>query len=132
VDWKTSPGEDAFRRAVYTLIRRSATYPSMITFDAPNREFCVVRRVRTNTPLQSLDLLNSPVFMEAAAGLAKRMTEPGGTLDEQLARGVALATLRPARADEVTILKQLHERTGGSMKLVANAILNLDEVLTKN
>jgi hypothetical protein len=132
VDWQTSPGEDAHRRAIYTLIRRSATYPSMITFDAPNREFCVVRRIRTNTPLQSLDLLNSPVFMEAAAGLAKRMTEPGRSLDEQFARGIALATLRPARADEAAVLKRLHDRTGGSMKLVANAILNLDEVLTKN
>jgi hypothetical protein len=132
VDWKTSPGEDQHRRAIYTLIRRSATYPSMITFDAPNREFCVVRRIRTNTPLQSLDLLNSPVFMEAAAGLAKRMTEPGGALEEQIARGLSLALFRPARPDEVAVLKQLHERTGGSMQLIANAILNLDEVLTKN
>lgn len=132
IDWKTSPDEDGRRRAIYTLIRRSAAYPSMITFDAPNREYCVVRRIRSNTPLQSLDLLNSPVFMEAAAAFAKRMTEPGGTLEEQLSRGLALATLRPARAAEVAVLKQLHERTGGSMTLVANAILNLDEVLTKN
>jgi hypothetical protein len=131
-DWKTSAGEDSHRRALYTLIRRSATYPSMITFDAPNREFCVVRRVRTNTPLQSLDLLNSPVFMEAAAGLAKRMTEPGGELDEQLARGLALATFRPARDYEVATLRELHSKVGGNMTLVANAILNLDEVLTKN
>lgn len=131
-DWKTSPGEDARRRAVYTLIRRSATYPSMLTFDAPNREFCVVRRIRTNTPLQSLDLLNSPVFMEAAAGLAARMTEPGGPLEEQLARGLQLALLRPPRLDEITVLTELHTRTGGSMKLVANAILNLDEVLLRN
>jgi hypothetical protein len=131
-DWKTSEGEDAHRRALYTLIRRSATYPSMVTFDAPNREFCVVRRVRTNTPLQSLDLLNSPVFMEAAAAFAKRMTTPGGTLEEQLARGLALATLRPARPDEVAILRQLHTKVAGNMTLVANAILNLDEVLSRN
>ncbi len=131
-DWKTSQGEDSRRRAIYTLIRRSATYPSMVTFDAPNREFCVVRRVRTNTPLQSLDLLNSPVFMEAAAGLAKRMTTDGGPLEAQLARGLALATLRPARADEITVLRDLHTKVGGNMTLVANAILNLDEVLNKN
>lgn len=130
-DWNTSPGEDSRRRAIYTLIRRSATYPSMMTFDAPNREFCVVRRVRTNTPLQSLDLLNSPVFMEAAAGLAKRMSAPGGTLDEQIARGLALATLRPARPGEISILRDLHQKTG-NLTLVANAILNLDEVLAKN
>ncbi len=131
-DWKTSEGEDAHRRAVYTLIRRSATYPSMVTFDAPNREFCVVRRVRTNTPLQSLDLLNSPVFMETAAAFAKRMASPGGTVDEQIARGLALATLRPARPDEVGVLRQLHQKVGGNMTLVANAILNLDEVLSRN
>ncbi|MEA3213531.1 MAG: hypothetical protein QOE70_6588 [Chthoniobacter sp.] len=131
-EWKTSPGEDGHRRAIYTLIRRSATYPSMVTFDAPNREFCLVRRTRTNTPLQALDLLNSPVFMEAAAGLAKRMAEPGGTLEEQLARGLAFATLRPARDYEIATLKKLHATVGGDLKLVANAILNLDEVLTKN
>jgi len=131
-DWKTSDGEDAHRRAIYTLIRRSATYPSMVTFDAPNREFCVVRRVRTNTPLQSLDLLNSPVFMETAAAFAKRMTTPGGTLDDQLARGFSLATLRPARPDEIAVLRTLHQKVGGNMTLVANAILNLDEVLSRN
>lgn len=131
-DWKTSEGEDAHRRAIYTLIRRSATYPSMVTFDAPNREFCVVRRVRTNTPLQSLDLLNSPVFMEAATGLAKRMTAEGGSLDDQIARGLRLATLRPARPEEITVLHALHEKVGGNLTLVANAILNLDEVLSRN
>ena len=129
-DWTTAPGEDAHRRALYTFIRRSATYPSMVTFDAPSREFCVVRRTRTNTPLQALDNLNSPVFMEAAAGLAQRMT--GATLEEQLARGLALATLRPARDYEIAALKKLHTQTNGDLKLVANAILNLDEVLTKN
>ena len=129
-DWTTSPGDDRHRRALYTFIRRSSTYPSMVTFDAPSREFCVVRRNRTNTPLQALDNLNSPVFTEAAAGLAQRMT--GATLDEQLARGVAIATLRPARDYEIAALKKLHAQTNGDLKLVANAILNLDEVLTKN
>jgi hypothetical protein len=70
--------------------------------------------------------------MEAAAGLAKRMMEPGGALDEQLARGVALATLRPARDYEIDALRQLHTKVDGNMTLVANAILNLDEVLAKN
>ena len=56
----------------------------------------------------------------------------GATLDEQLARGLAIATLRPARDYEIAALKKLHGQTNGDMKLVANAILNLDEVLTKN
>jgi hypothetical protein len=131
-DWETAKGESAHRRALYTFIRRSATYPSMITFDAPNREFCVVRRTRTNTPLQSLDLLNSPVYFEAAAALAERMVKVAPAIETQIARGLELATLRPARRDEIEILKALHERVGGNMTLVANAILNLDEVLNKN
>ncbi len=129
-DWTTSPGDESHRRALYTFIRRSATYPSMVTFDAPSREFCVVRRTRTNTPLQALDGLNSPVFIEAADAFAKRMT--GATLDEQIARGLAIATLRPARDYEIAALKKLHAQTGGDLRLVANSILNLDEVLNKN
>jgi hypothetical protein len=130
--WKTSAGEDSRRRALYTLIRRSATYPSMVTFDAPNRETCSVRRIRTNTPLQSLDLMNSPVYMEAATGLAKRMSEPGGTLEEQIERGLSFALLRRARPAELAVLRDLHAQIGGNLTLVANAILNLDEVLTRN
>ena len=132
-DWVTSTNGDEHRRGVYTFIRRSATYPSFITFDSPSREFCTVRRVRSNTPLQSLDLLNDPVFFEAARGLAERMKkEAGPDLEAELKRGVFLATLRPARPEEVTVLKQLHGRVDGNLSLVANTILNLDEVLNKN
>jgi hypothetical protein len=130
-DWSTSAGEDSRRRALYTFIRRSATYPSMVTFDAPNREFCVVRRTRTNTPLQALDQLNSPVFMEAAAGLAKRMVI-AGNLDQQIASGLRIATQRAARDYEIGALRKLYDETSGNLVLVANAILNLDEVQTKN
>jgi uncharacterized protein DUF1553/uncharacterized protein DUF1549/cytochrome c len=132
-DWVTSTNEDGHRRAVYTFIRRSATYPSFVTFDSPNREFCTVRRIRSNTPLQSLDLLNNPVFFEAAEGLAKRMkTEGGADVDSQLKRGLMLAMQRPPRRDEIAVLKKLHERVNGNLTLVANAILNLDEVINKN
>ena len=72
-DWKTSTGEDRYRRGLYTLWRRSNPYPSMATFDAPNREVCLVRRDRTNTPLQALVTLNDPVYIEAAQSLARRM-----------------------------------------------------------
>ena len=104
-----------------------------MTFDSPSREFCTVRRVRSNTPLQSLDLLNSPVFFEAAEGLAKRMkTEGGPDLESQLERGLFIATLAPAREEQIAVLKKLHTRVDGNLTLVANAILNLDEVINKN
>ena len=73
IDWKTSKGEDKYRRGIYTTWRRSSPYPSMATFDAPNREVCVVRRDRTNTPLQALVTLNDPVFIEAAQAMARRL-----------------------------------------------------------
>ena len=72
IDWKTSTGEDRYRRGLYTEWRRSNPYPAMSTFDAPNRDVCVVRRNRTNTPLQALVTLNDVVYMEAAQALARR------------------------------------------------------------
>jgi hypothetical protein len=77
--WVMSKGEDRYRRGIYTFVRRSAPYPSMMTFDAPSREFCVVRRVRTNTPLQALTALNDPAFFEAAQALGRIMTEDAGS-----------------------------------------------------
>ena len=71
-DWETSNGDDRYRRGIYTTWRRSNPYPSMATFDAPNREVCTMRRSRTNTPLQSLVTLNDPVYVEAAQALARR------------------------------------------------------------
>ena len=71
-DWESSGGADRFRRGLYTSWRRTTPYPSMITFDAPSREFCTIRRLPTNTPLQALVTLNDPVYVEAAQGLARR------------------------------------------------------------
>lgn len=76
--WVESKGEDRYRRGIYTFIRRTVLYPSLVTFDAPSREFCTVRRVRTNTPLQALATLNDPAFFEASQALAKRMMLDGG------------------------------------------------------
>jgi hypothetical protein len=72
--YRTSQGEDARRRGVYTVRRRSAPYPSFINFDAPDRSACVVKRTQSNTPLQALTLLNDPVYVELAATLADRLT----------------------------------------------------------
>lgn len=78
IDWQTSAGEDRHRRGIYTVWRRSNPYPSMASFDAPNREVCTIRRARTNTPLQALVTLNDPVFVEAAQNLARKIVAEGG------------------------------------------------------
>ena len=158
--WETSPGEDRHRRAIYTFLRRTSPYPLLTTFDGGSGEICLVRRIRTNTPLQALVTLNDPAFLEAAGGLAQRMREGGGDVPAQMARGVRLVLIRPARGDEAAQLGALYESTlagfrsdpGAAADLlrsanlsvptegapelaalttVGNVILNLDETLTK-
>ena len=77
--WATSQGADRYRRGLYTFWRRTVPYPSMAAFDAPSREICAIKRVRTNTPLQSFVTLNDPVYVEAAQALARRIVREGGT-----------------------------------------------------
>jgi hypothetical protein len=104
--WETSSGEDLHRRSLYTFYRRSSPYPSLVTFDAPSREQCTVRRVRTDTPLQALTALNDPVFVEAAGALAGRMAREGGReLAGRIAYGHRLCTARwPGPADLETLV----------------------------
>jgi hypothetical protein len=111
VDWQTSAGEDRYRRGLYTTWRRSSPYPSMATFDAPNREVCIVRRARTNTPLQALVTLNDPVYVEASQALARRMVSSGEPTAPDRARyGFRLCVARPPRDDELARLVQLYEK----------------------
>jgi len=150
-NWSTATGADRYRRAVYTYWKRTSPYPSMTTFDAPSREVCTVRRIATNTPLQALVTLNDPAFLECAQGLAERMaTEGGATANEQIAWAVELATGKPASSSTVLALGQLYAEAHETFDsnnprfgtladtsdayartLVANAILNLDDVLTR-
>src|SRR5437667_5903944 len=94
-DWQPSAGEDKFRRGLYIRIRRNAPYPSMTTFDAPERTYCNIRRIRTNTPLQALVTLNDPVYIEAAQALARRMAAHPGDPKQKTAFGFRLALTRP-------------------------------------
>jgi hypothetical protein len=159
--WVTSEGEDRYRRGLYTFIRRSATYPSFMTFDATSREFCTVRRVRTNTPLQALTTLNDEAFFEAAQALAARVlreTPYANAATDRATYAFRLVLTRtPTSAEIERIVASYQEQAerfrarpeaaahviqgyavGGietadqaAWTLVANALLNLDEALTK-
>lgn len=108
--WETSKGEDKYRRGLYTFWRRTTPYPSMVTFDAPSREFCVVRRSRSNTPLQALTLLNDPAYVEAAQALARRMMAEGGaTAESRAAHGFRLCLARAPRPEELKRLVALYQ-----------------------
>ncbi len=161
IDWKTSEGEDRFRRGLYTNWRRSNPYPSMVTFDATNREVCTVQRDRTNTPLQALVTLNDPVFVEAAQGLGRRMAGMEGVLREKLSFGFRVCVARSPEASELDRLVALYEGSlarlaedsasatslatepigalpAGAVAaeyaawtVVGNVLLNLDEVLMR-
>ena len=151
--WKQSEGEDAYRRAVYTFIRRSSPYPSMASFDGSTRDVCLARRIRTNTPLQALVTLNDSAFIEMAQHFALRMQKEGGkTIDSQLQRGYILMTGHALADRKKQVLKQLYAEAyqrfkaepkkkdhwfcdakpeTAALAVVANTMLNMDEFITK-
>lgn len=154
--WETSENhDDQNRRALYTFWRRVSPYPSMVTFDATSREFCVSRRIRTNTPLQAFVTLNDPVFFNAIKTLAGHMKSASPDIDEQIRFGFQQVLYRPPSEQELHTMHSLFEQTLGlyqqqpsEMRAVtmgtnfrtpemaatinlAAVILNLDEVITK-
>lgn len=105
-------GEALHRRSLYTYWKRSVPNPAMMLFDAPFRETCTVRRPRTNTPLQALNLLNDPTYVEASRFLAQRMMREGGSSSaSRLGYGFRLVTARDPRVAELAILEASLERT---------------------
>ena len=105
-NYKHDVGTGLHRRTMYTIWKRTAAPPSMLLFDAPNREICTVKRSRTNTPLQALSLLNEVTFVEAARRLAERiLTEGGGTDSERLTYAFRLVTARTPTSEELRILQ---------------------------
>ena len=110
LDWKTSEGEDRYRRAIYVEWRRTSPYPSMAAFDAPNREVCALRRPRSNTPLQALVTLNDPVFIEAAAALGKRLADAPGPTSAKARFGFRLCLARAPHEAELRRLVKLFDQ----------------------
>ena len=100
-------GSDLYRRSLYTFWKRSVPSPMLKILDAPEREFCTIRRSRTNTPSQALVLLNSPQFVEAARHLGQRMmTHPSSSVTDKLAFGFRLVTARLPTEREMTLIEQ--------------------------
>ena len=150
--WKESIGEDRYRRAIYTYLKRTSPYPSLLTFDAGSREVCLVQRLPTNTPLQALVTLNDPVFLEAAFHLAKsEMT--ASDIDGAIRSIYYKATYSEIKSESLEVLRNLYQAAlmeftenpealeqfldiksttlhHAALTMVANAIMNLDEFLT--
>jgi hypothetical protein len=156
-----SKGRDLYRRTMYTFWKRTSPPPTLVTFDAPDRETCTVRRSRTNTPLQALVLMNDPTYVEASRQLAQRLMIEAGSPEERIVLAFRLATARQPSAGEMKVLRRLFDdqwavfRKDGqaAIKLlavgesrlnekldvaelaawttVASVILNLDETVTK-
>lgn len=105
--YEQSKGEDLYRRGLYVFWKRAAHYPSFQTFDAPSRETCTLLRPRTSTPLQSLVVMNDPVYVEAARALAARVLHNGGdTLRQQLTFAFRVTLARAPRAEEIKVLEK--------------------------
>jgi hypothetical protein len=156
--WENSAGEDQYRRAVYTYWKRSAPYPSTIAFDGIPRVLCAARRIRTNTPLQALVTLNDSAYMDMARHFAYRMKkEAGNNLQEQIAKGYEFMLFRPIDAAKLRVFTRLYQTALKEFKsnadktcemigtnnehnnpetaalvVVANALLNVNEVVMKN
>ncbi|MCC6793724.1 MAG: DUF1553 domain-containing protein [Candidatus Hydrogenedentes bacterium] len=106
--WLTSPGEDQYRRGLYTFWKRSFLHPSMLAFDAPTREECTAERVISNTPLQALALLNDPSYVEASRVFAEHIMKDGGaTPESRIQFAFRRALSRNASADEIAVLTAL-------------------------
>ncbi|MBM3999679.1 MAG: DUF1553 domain-containing protein [Planctomycetes bacterium] len=161
-DYRRDSGENLYRRSLYTFWKRSAPPASLETFNAPSREACVVRRERTNTPLQALATLNDEQYVEAARHLAQRALQQGDmAIDDRIQFLAARLLARPLDSGELAVVRDSAEWLAahyaahaddatrviavGESKadpaiapgqlaawtMVANALLNLDEVLTK-
>ena len=146
--WETSQDADQYRRAIYTFWRRVSPYPSMVAFDSPSREYCVSRRITTNTPIQALVTLNDPVYTEAAMALAERMKSEGRKSPEaQLGFGYQLLMTHEISEEKLAVLSSFYEKIlekyqnlpdskfqnpeEAALFNVANVLLNMDEFIMK-
>jgi hypothetical protein len=109
--YEPDKGEGLYRRSLYTYWKRTVAPPSMVNFDSPSRENCVIRETRTNTPLQALNLMNDVTYVEAARKLAERMLiEGGSTVEARVRHGFRLTLAREPQQQETQVLAEALER----------------------
>lgn len=124
-------GADLYRRTLYTYWKRSVPHPAMLVFDAPFRETCTLRRPRTNTPLQALNLMNDPTYVEAARFIGQRMLRDGGpTPALRITHAFNLLLAREPSATEQGLLVQSLERylaTFSADPAAAKALLDVGD-----
>jgi len=127
--YKQDTGSKLYRRSMYTFWKRTAPPPTMLLFDAPDRERCVVRRDITSTPLQALVLMNDPTYTEAARMLAERaMTEASPDAPARIAFAFRTATLRRAQSRELKLLIEMYQRQRVRFTADASLVEKLLEV----
>ncbi|MEM9282465.1 MAG: PSD1 and planctomycete cytochrome C domain-containing protein [Verrucomicrobiota bacterium] len=135
-----SKGEDAYRRGVYTIWRRNNPYPMFINFDATDRGVCVIQRDVSNTPLQALNLLNDPVYVEMAEAFARRIaTEGGQSLDDRIEWAFRTVLARFPRESEHQLLESAFTSVLGDSNSeqrayfeLATILLNLHETINRS
>jgi len=103
-------GEKLYRRGLYSFIKRTVPPPGMLVFDGSNRDQCEVNRMRTNTPLQALVLLNEPLMLEAARVFAERLMLEQSTAEEKVKKAFQTIVCRQPKQEELTILLQYFEQ----------------------
>ena len=143
-DWDEDTGPDRYRRGLYVFLRRTSPYPMLVNFDAPDTLTSVSRRERSNTPLQALNLLNDPVFQEAADALSYRLPQAAeSSFEAKFERLTQWCLNRPPLGDETIRAKRFHsaqlERyeargAGGeraAWRELSRAMLSLDEFITR-
>ncbi len=159
--YQQGTGDDLYRRSLYTFWKRMAPPASMDIFNAPNREYCIVNRERTDTPLQALVTLNDEQFVEAARHLAQLALRDGTSFSDHLDLIGSRLLCRPFDAKEIPIIKRSldklqtyykdHPKEAGKLldvgespadktldpatlaawTMLTNELMNLDEVLNK-
>ncbi|MDA7916224.1 PSD1 and planctomycete cytochrome C domain-containing protein [Verrucomicrobia bacterium] len=125
--WVTAEDERRFRRGIYIVYRRAAPYPSFVNFDAPDRGSCVIKRPRTNTPLQALTLLNDPAHLEMSLALGLRMIQESNSkkLEKVVSYGFRLCLAREPKAEELENLIGVYRSELSRLKKDPSAVRDL-------